>query len=146
VQSFCGNEVRFVDDRQEPFDLVVYATGYHVRFPFCSESEILDEAGRPRLFLNVFPPERNDLFVIGLIQPNSGIWGLADLQAKLLANYLVARERSPADVAWFDRLRSRGHDDLSGGIKYLQSPRHALEVEYFSYKARLKKLVQRMES
>ena len=96
------------------------------------------------MFLNVFPPERNDLFVIGLIQPNSGIWGLADLQAKLLANYLVARDRSPTDVAWFDRLRRGGHDDLSGGIRYITSPRHALEIEYFSYRQRVKKLLGRL--
>ncbi len=143
VEEFRGDEVRFADGKQEPFDVVVYATGYHVSFPFCDSSEILDQTGRPRLFLNVFPAHAADLFVIGLIQPNSGIWGLADLQAQLLARYLVAREASIGSVAWFDRLSSGGHEDLSGGIRYVASPRHALEIEYFSYRQRLQKLIAR---
>ena len=145
IESLCDTEVQFNDGRQEPFDLIVYATGYHVRFPFCDAAEILDDAGKPRFFLNVFPPTHDDLFVIGLIQPNSGIWGLADLQAKLVATYLQAKQASSTSVAWFDSLRQKGHDDLSGGIRYVASPRHHLEIEYYSYRQRLLKLIGRMQ-
>jgi hypothetical protein len=31
--------------------------------------------------------------------------------------------------------------DLSGGIHYVCSPRHVLEVEHFSYRRRLEKLL-----
>jgi hypothetical protein len=34
--------------------------------------------------------------------------------------------------------------DLSNGVKYLATPRHALEVEYHSYRKRLRKLIGQM--
>jgi hypothetical protein len=34
--------------------------------------------------------------------------------------------------------------DLGNGVKYLSTPRHAVEVEYHSYRRRLKKLIGRM--
>ena len=140
IKNIQGDEVEFADGRRETFDLLVHATGYHVRFPFLDSRLLLEENGLPRLFLNVFPPARDDLFVIGLIQPNSGIWGLADLQSQLLARYLKAREQGTS-VTWFEKLKARGPADLSGGIHYLKSPRHAIEVEYFSYRRRLRKLI-----
>jgi hypothetical protein len=137
--------VLFADGHQEPFDLIVLATGYDVRFPFLDESVLLAANGQPRLFLNVFSPERDDLFVIGLIQPNSGIWGLADWQSHLMAAYLQKKGTQPERVAWFDAQRQQGHDDLSGGIRYVNSPRHAIEVDYFTYRRRLQSLVTRMQ-
>jgi hypothetical protein len=134
-----GQDVVFADGRREAFDLVIHATGYRVSFPFLDSSLILHDDGQPRLFLNVFPPARDDLFVIGLIQPNSGIWGLADLQSQLLVRYLRQKERG-VDCDWFEKRITRG-SDLSGGITYLRSPRHAIEVEYFSYRRQLQRLI-----
>lgn len=146
IAEFAGREVVFTDGRRETFDLIVYATGYHIRVPFLDRGLLFDERDRPRLHLNVFPPHREDLLVIGLIQPNSGLWGLADWQAKLATGYLVAKQKRPQLVDWLTREIARGHDDLSGGIHYLTSPRHALEVEYYSYRERLKRLVAKVES
>jgi hypothetical protein len=145
IERLAGDRVRFVDGREEPIDLVIYATGYKVSFPFLDRDLVLGADGRPRLWLNAFHPQHDNLFVAGLIQPNSGIWALADWQAQLMAAYILAQEHDPPQADWFRRQKAKGHDDLGGGIRYLASERHYLEVEYFSYRERLKRLVRKMK-
>lgn len=143
ISELRGREVKFVDGTHESIDVIVYATGYRISFPFMDAGLILDERGRPRLYLNAFHPQRDDLFVAGLIQPDSGLWGLADLQCRIMAHYLRGLARDPSSVAWFKQLKSAGRVDLGQGVRYLDSPRHALEVEYYGYRRRLLKLLRR---
>lgn len=144
VSELRGGQVKFADGSAESIDLIVYATGYKISFPFLDPSLLLDERGLPRLYLNAFHPQRDDLFVAGLIQPDSGLWGLADLQCAIMARYLRGLQRHPSSVAWFKQLKSAGRVDLGQGVKYLDSPRHALEVEYYGYRKKLRKLLQRL--
>lgn len=143
VAEFCGANVRFSDGSEEPFDLVVMATGYKLSFPFLDRDLLVDERGRPKLYLNAFHPERDDLFVAGLIQPDTGIWGLADLQCRVMSRYVAGLDRDPNSVAWFKRLKRQAHADLGHGVRYVDSPRHALEVEYYGYRQRLKRILRR---
>jgi hypothetical protein len=146
IERLAGDLVRFVNGREEQVDTIVYATGYRVSFPFADRDLLLDGAGKPRLFLNVFHPQYDNLFVAGLVQPNSGIWPIIEWQARLIAAYLAAQRKNPAQAAWFRKLRATGPDDLTSGRTYLRSPRHLLEVPYFSYRRRLEKLVRRLQS
>jgi hypothetical protein len=143
VAELCGNRVRFVDGSEEPVDLIVCATGYRLSFPFLDRRLVLDDRGYPRLFLNAFHPEYDNFFVAGLIQPDSGIWGLADLQCRLMAHYVHRLVQDPRSAAWFKKLKSQGRVDLAHGVRYLDTPRHALEVEYYGYRQRLRKLLRR---
>jgi hypothetical protein len=143
IAELQGTHVKFADGSVEPIDLIVCATGYKISFPFLDPSLVLDSQGRPRLYLNAFHPQYDDFFVAGLIQPDSGIWGLADLQCRLMAHYVRGWQRDPASVAWFKKLKAQGHVDLGQGVRYVDTPRHALEVEYYGYRQRLKKLLAR---
>lgn len=134
--------VRFVDGSEEAFDAIVHATGYGLTFPFIDDEELNWREGRPDLFLNVFHPRRDDLFVLGMIQPDSGQWGLVDRQARLVTQYLLAKE---SDATSAEKFRRRMHDSPPGqAIRYLDSPRHRLEVEHFAYAKRLDKEWQRL--
>ena len=141
VQQLAGDRVRFVDGTEEQIDLIVYATGFKISFPFIDSEQLNMRDGRPELFLNIFHPLRDDLFVIGLIQPDSGQWGLADCQAQLVARYIDGLDRGTAAAAEFRRRKGRERPDLGAGIRYLNSPRHWVEVEHFSYRNRLRKLI-----
>ncbi len=143
VERFEGREVVFTDGSRETIDLIICATGYKISFPFIQPNLLHWKQGRPDLFLNVFHPRADDLFLVGLIQPNSGIWGLADLQAQLVARFLSAMHSESSQADWFRRLKAGGNDDLSGGIRYVASARHLVEVEYFGYRRRLRKLLRR---
>lgn len=146
IEQFDSGKVRFVDGREDEIDLVVFATGYEISFPFLDPALMLDDRGCPRLFLNAFHPQHDNLFVAGLIQPNSGIWSLVDWQAQLMAAFVLAQRHAPAKTEWFRHLKSRGPGDHSSGIRYVHSQRHTLEVEYFSYRQRLQQLLRKLGS
>ena len=141
VERLDGDGVCFADGSHETVDLIVLATGYKLSFPFIDDRHLAKQDGRPRLFLNAFHPEYDDLFVAGLIQPDSGIWGLADLQSQLIASFIIAARTGHPAADWFRRIKSAGSDQLGHGIHYINSPRHSIEVEHYSYRRRLEKLV-----
>lgn len=144
IERLLGDRVRLTDGREVAVDLIVLAIGYHIRFPFLDERLILDDAGRPKLFLNAFHPEHDNFFVAGLLQPNSGLWGLVDYQAQLMTAYLIAQQRDERTADWFREQIRTARPDLKHGMRFIDSPRHVLEVEYYSYRELLKKLLQRM--
>ena len=144
IAEFDGQEVRFVDGTEALFDVVLYATGFHLSFPFINQEHLNWQDDRPQLFLNIFHPERDDLFCAGLIQPDSGQWGLVDYQAQLIARYLLSRESGRSAGARFARLKKTGTHAPLGAAKYLATPRHRLEVEHFSYRRRLRKLIAKL--
>jgi hypothetical protein len=143
VQELAGNTVHFVDGTSEEFDVIIYATGFEVSFPFIDTSHLNWRDGRPDLYLNIFHPGRDDLFCVGLIQPDSGQWGIVDEQAKLVAKYLVEREKRTRGVTRFKRLKESNTQSWRRG-RFLDSPRHRLEVEHFSYRNELKKRLARL--
>jgi len=145
VARFNGGIVEFRDGRREPFDVVICATGYSVSFPFIDPVHLCagPEAGCPRLFLNLLHPSRDDLAIVGLIQPDSGQWGLTDLQSQLVARMALAARQSPRAAAWLYRVRQRA--PAAAPIRYVDSPRHRLEVEHFSYRRRLERLIDGMD-
>jgi hypothetical protein len=59
-----------------------------------------------------------------------------------MAAYLRACDSQPAKAAAFRFLKAQGAEDLSGGTRYVDSPRHLLEVDYFAYGDRLRKLLR----
>ena len=144
VTAFDGDAVVFRDGRRATYDIIICATGYRPTLPFI-DARLLgadSAAGLPRLHLHLLHPTRDDIAVVGLIQPDSGQWGLTDLQARLVARMAVAARRSPRAAAWLYAARQR---PLRSPIAYVASPRHALEVEHFSYRRRLERLIAGMD-
>jgi hypothetical protein len=144
VRELCGPEVVFTDGSRERVDLIIYATGYRLSFPFIDPSALNWRDGRPELYLNVFHPERDDLFVVGMIQPDSGQFGLVDDQARLIAEYIVRLEQGSAGARRFRECKRKRSELISGGTRYLGTPRHVLEVEHYSYRRRLRRAGQVM--
>jgi len=148
VAAFEGDHVRFADGRCEPFDIVIFATGYRITHPFIAPEHLCAEATPagedcPRLFLNLLHPTRNDIAVVGLIQPDSGQWGITGLQARLVAQMAVADRDAPRASAWLYRQRQRRAQ--TSPVDYVDSPRHLLEVEHFSYRRNLERLIAALE-
>ena len=108
VAELCGREVKFVDGTREPIDLIVYATGYRLSIPFIATELLNWRDGKPDLFMNVFHPRYDNLFVAGLIQPDSGLWGLVHYQAELMARFIHAQQSNSPAAERFRRLKSHG--------------------------------------
>jgi Flavin-binding monooxygenase-like len=142
IAAFDGNKVRFSDGSEVEADLVVYATGYEISIPFLDNNFIFDADKRPLLYLNVFHPEFDDLFAVGLIQANGSIWRLADYQSQLVASYLIALAERHERADWFHQLKSQGHASMAQG-SYVQSERHRLEANYYAYRRQLRRHLRR---
>jgi cation diffusion facilitator CzcD-associated flavoprotein CzcO len=138
IIEFAGNKVRFSDGSEVEADLVVYATGYEISIPFIDHALLFGPDNRPLFYLNVFHPELDDLFVVGLIQANGSIWRLADLQSQLIASYLVAQAERHERAGWLRGLKARGHESMSSG-SYVRSDRHKLEANYYDYRRMLRR-------
>ncbi|MGE0605688.1 MAG: flavin-containing monooxygenase [Pirellulales bacterium] len=137
------DRVVFVDGTVEPIDVIVYATGYNLEFPFIDRQWLNWRDGRPGLHLHLFHPTFDNLFVAGMIQPDSGIFSLVDWQTQAIALFLAAvRDGRPA-AAWMRGEKAAARPP-SAGIHYTDSPRHSIEVEHWSYMKTLKKLIRRL--
>ena len=146
VVELRGEAVRFGDGTSERIDLIVFATGYRVTFPFLEPADLNSADGRPDFYLHVFHPARDDLFILGMIQPDSGVWPLMDLQARAVARYLQARGADGPGLRKVRELKRGPPPDLGGGIRYVRSERHRYEVEHSSYARRLRRVSRLLES
>jgi len=134
IARFDGDVIEFTDGRRVQADLVVFATGYLIRFPFLDDDLLPWEDGRPQLYRNIFHPDRDDLAVIGLIQPDSGQFCLIHWQTVLLARYLeLVRDAPRAAAVWRRQAADRLDERSQGGLTLVDSTRHLLEVEHLDY-------------
>ena len=141
IQELRGDRVLFKDGTEEPIDVIIYATGYNITFPFIDKKYLNWHDNKPNLYMNVFHPEYDNFFVAGLIQPDSGQWGLVDYQSQLIARFIHAQTHNPQKAAEFRRKKASEQPKLNHGINYVESTRHYVEVEHFSYRNGLKKLI-----
>jgi len=133
IARFDGRTVHFVDGTSGEFDAIIAATGYVTRFPFLDTAEVGDYSGREvPLYLKVFHPRFEDLFFIGLFQPQGAIWPLSDWQGRLVAQALLGAWKRPANIEAAIQ-RELSHPDF----RFTDSLRHAVEVDYHDYRMRL---------
>ncbi len=143
VVRFEGPWIHFADGSRERVDVVVYATGYRLWFPFIDPEHLNVHEGRPWLWHHVFVPQWDNLFVAGMIQPDSGLFPLVHWQTQAIA-WFVRRAAEGHPVA--QRLRQwkkRVGPQYARG-DFLPSQRHWIEVEHYGYARTLRRLVKRL--
>ena len=144
VERFGGPTVHFVDGRSEAFDVVLCATGYRWAIPYVDPKRFTWSGGRPDLYLNVFSREDTSLYAVGYLETNGGAYKVFDGMADLVARAIEARAaRSPA-AAKLDRLAAEHRPDLSGGIRFVGSDRHATYVEVSTYRRHMAQLRRKL--
>jgi cation diffusion facilitator CzcD-associated flavoprotein CzcO len=143
VQAFDGRQVCFRDGSRDEVDLVIAATGYQLTFPGIDPLLLNSRDGLPQLYLHLLHPDKTDLAVVGMIQPDSGQWGITDLQAQVVGRMILADQQATQAQRWL--ARQRQHQPRLSPIDYLDSPRHALEVEHFRYANRLRRLISGLD-
>jgi cation diffusion facilitator CzcD-associated flavoprotein CzcO len=133
IERFDGQRVRFNDGSSEPFDTIVWATGFHISFPFLETSVVdWDTEHSPPLYLKMMHRKIKTLFFIGLFQPIGCIWRLADHQARIAALQITGGLQRPADIeARIQRENRTPHWQFDG------APRHAVEVDFHDFRREL---------
>jgi dimethylaniline monooxygenase (N-oxide forming) len=130
IAALEGDRVRFADGSVEEVDVIVYATGYKVTFPFFDEGFVSAPDNDLPLYRRVFSPDHRDVFFIGLLQPLGAIMPLAEAQGKWVAAYLRGEYHLPAPAALrrdVERERARMFK------RYVASKRHTMQVDYDNY-------------
>ena len=130
VAELLGDRVRFADDTVEAVDAIIYATGYRISFPFLDPKLVSATDNRLPLYKRMFKPGIDDLAFVGLAQSIPTIVQFAEVQAKLLAEWLAGDWALPepsemeAEIAT-DEARYIGH--------YANRPRHTMQVHTALY-------------
>jgi hypothetical protein len=138
VDELLGDRVRFADGSVEPIDVIVFATGYKISFPFFDPDFISAPGNVLPLYKRMFKPGIDDLAFIGLGQAIPTIFPFAECQSKLAARWLAGewalppRPEMEAEIGRDERLHVR---------HFSARQRHTMEVDYPFYEYDLRKRV-----
>jgi hypothetical protein len=122
--------VHFEDGTSSEFDIIVYATGYNITFPFFDPGFISAPDNRIRLFKRMFKPGIEDLVFMGFAQATPTLVPFVEAQARLLAAYAVGRYALPS-VDEMERMIDADQEKYTGHV--LDRPRHTQQLDYFVY-------------
>uniref|UniRef100_A0A8D2DTU9 Dimethylaniline monooxygenase [N-oxide-forming] n=1 Tax=Sciurus vulgaris TaxID=55149 RepID=A0A8D2DTU9_SCIVU len=118
--------------REEPIDIIVFATGYTFAFPFLDESVVKVEAGQASLYKYVFPAhlQKPTLAVIGLIKPFGSMIPTGEVQARWAVQVLKGLNTLPPPSLRVKEVEERKQNKPSGfGLCYCK----ALQSDYIAY-------------
>lgn len=140
VERLAGDRVRFTDGSEELVDVIIYATGYHVRFPFLAPELVDTSENEVALYRHVIHPRLPGLFFIGLLQPLGAVMPLAEAQSKWVAKLLTGECGLP-ERAVMEREIAR--DRAAMHRRYVGSTRHTLQVDFFPYLHTIEREIRR---
>ncbi len=141
VASLDGEMVTFVDGSSEQVDVIIWATGYNITFPFFDPDFISAPENRIDLYKRMFKPGIEDLVFVGFAQALPTLFPFVECQAGLLARYVVGDYRPPAEDEMHAVIRA-DHERFLGHMH--DSARHRQQLDYhvYEYETRTKEIPQ----
>lgn len=140
IRKLDGDGIVFADGSREQVDILVYATGYQIRFPFLADDIVHPEHNSVRLYRNVVHPERPGLYFIGLVQPLGAVMPISEAQSEWVARLLAGRATLP-DRATMERRIDADKRKMSE--RYVTSDRHTIQVDFYPYLEQVRKEASR---
>jgi len=134
VERFDGKTVHFVDGSSEDIDLIVFATGYKVTYPFMDRSHFEWISKYPDLYLSALHRKYDNVCCLGLHQTDGGAFEFFAMQADMMANFILDQDQNQARAQRFRTLKRSDRPDLSEGLRYVKSARHATYVKKSAFK------------
>ena len=134
IRQLDGDSIVFEDGQREKIDVIVWATGYKISFPFFETSFISAPSNRLPLFKRVVKPGISNLFFIGLAQPSVTLFAIAEHQAKWIAAYLAGEYTLPSVV---EQEKTIVIDEKRHMSRYYKSARHTMQLDQDIYFAEL---------
>jgi cation diffusion facilitator CzcD-associated flavoprotein CzcO len=136
IAELMGTRVRFADGTEEDIDVIIYATGYNITFPFLDRSVIEVVDNHVALFKRICKPGIPNLFFMGLAQPLPTLVNFAEQQAKWVSSILAGECALPSPEEMEEVIRRDEARDIG---KYYKSRRHTQQVNFDIYCAELKR-------
>ena len=143
IKALEDGAVRFTDDSVEQIDVIIWATGYNMAFPFFDDPAIQpDGDNRFPLFKRMMKPGIDNLYFMGLAQAVPTLVNFAEQQSKLVAAHLAGHYVLPSVT---EMEQATAKDDAYYLGPYYASPRHTIQIDFGHYAAALKKEIRRGE-
>ncbi len=130
VTLLDGETVHFADGTSADFDVIVYATGYNITFPFFDADFISAPENEIRLFKRIFKPGIEDLAFVGFAQAVPTLFPFVEAQTRLVAAYVTGHYALP-DNATMEQVISADQEKYTGHM--VHSARHTQQTDYFLY-------------
>ncbi len=143
IKEFKGKTIIFEDGTTQETDLLIYATGYKISFPFFKEGFFnVENSNDLQLYKRVVHPEFPGLYFLALIQPLGAIMPLAEVQSKYISKLLRNEVRLPSKEA---QLLDIEREANANKKRYNNSPRHTIQVDFHTYKFAIEKEMKKMK-
>lgn len=130
ISRLDGEAVHFEDGSTSDFDVIIYATGYNITFPFFDEDFLSAPDNRIRLYKRIFKPGVEDLAFMGFAQAVPTLFPFVECQARVLAAYAVGKYALPS-VAEMEQIIDADQERYTGHCT--DRARHTQQVDYFHY-------------
>ena len=134
VRRFDQDDVEFMDGSREKIDRILFATGYKMDLPFAERSLFDWKGEKVDAYLTVFNRQYETLFTQGYLVTNAGVFEDFDRLAHLVSCYIRDRQEMPERAARFRQIVRAECPDLSGGITFIDTPRHDTYVEHKAFR------------
>jgi hypothetical protein len=138
IEKYDGNTVHFKNGKTGEYDVIIACTGFKIKHDFFKKSFINYEEGKTPLLHKMIPADIKNLYFIGLFQPLGCIWPGAELQSKLAAKHLSGQWSPNKPIKELIKKELTNPD-----VKQIDTPRHTITVDDYSFRARLKKELKR---
>lgn len=147
IQLLKPKSVLFEDGTEEQIDIIIYATGYKISFPFLDkeiwDNDYVEQTNDVSLYRYVVHPEHKNLFFIGLVQPLGAVMPLAEVQSQWVAKLLTKEVALPSIDYMY---RSINEAKQAMRKRYVHSKRHTIQVDFVEYKVSIQREMQRMKT
>ncbi|WP_416305370.1 flavin-containing monooxygenase [Neptunicella sp. SCSIO 80796] len=147
IDQLTAQGAIFADGQQAEYDLILEATGYKLHYPFIDPEHLNWQGDAPSLYLNMFTPQHDNLFVMGMVEASGLGWQGRDEQAKLVTRFILARQQDKTAAQQFmHQVRRLADKRIDGGMNYLKVERMAYYVHKGDYLAALEQASQALET
>ena len=136
VHNLDDGRVSFADGSTEDVDVIIYATGYDIRFPFLNDDVLNTENNEVPLYKRVVHPSHPGLFFIGLVQPWGPLNPLSESQCEWVADLISEEAVLPNEE---EMAADIGKERRTMRKRYANSIRHTIQVDFYPYLRTLKK-------
>lgn len=130
IERFDGERVVFTDGTSVAADLIIWATGYQVRFPFLDTELVNPDGNELPLWKRTIHPDLPGLYFIGLLQPIGAVMPLSEAQSRWVADLLTGRYEPPA---YQEVRRQTAREKQLNARRFYASARHTMEVDFDMY-------------
>ncbi|MCZ6806616.1 MAG: NAD(P)/FAD-dependent oxidoreductase [Deltaproteobacteria bacterium] len=145
IERFEGRTVHFKDGSNLEVDLIVFATGYKVTYPYMDKSLFDWISKYPDLYLSSLHRKFDNVCCLGIHQTDGGAYDFFMMQADMMCNFILDQDARPKRAAKFHALKETDRPNFSGGIRYVDSPRHATYVKKGVFRRYSNKLMRKFK-